>query len=184
MIIVGLGNPGKEYQNTRHNVGFMFLDSLIEPFKLQFKIDKKANTLVATSIIKGEKHYFLKPLTYMNASGNAVAAFIKYYHLEKEKVIVIHDDMDLPTGKMRIRFKGSSGGHNGIKSIISCLHTEEFDRIRIGIGHEDKNNVIDFVLSNFSAEERKILEEVFVQAPNIIIDYVTHGINYIMNHYN
>lgn len=184
MIIVGLGNPGKEYENTRHNIGFMFLDTLIKPFNLQFKIDKKANALVATTVIKGEKHYFLKPLTYMNLSGNAVASFVNYYHLEKEEILVIHDDMDLPTGKIRIRFRGSSGGHNGIKSLINCLHTEEFNRIRIGIGHEDKNNVIDFVLSKFNQQELELLDEVLQKAPKIILDYLEKGINYIMNNYN
>ena len=184
MIIVGLGNPGKEYENTRHNIGFMFLDALSKAFNLDFKIDKKANTLVATMVLKEKKHYFLKPLTYMNLSGNAVYSFINYYHLEKEEIIVIHDDMDLPTGKVRIRFRGSSGGHNGIKSIINCLKTEEFNRIRIGIGHEDKNNVIDFVLSKFSKEELDLLEGVLQQAPKMILDYIENGINYIMNNYN
>lgn len=183
MIIVGLGNPGKDYEQTRHNIGYMFLDRIAEANNVKFKLDKAFEAFVGELIIKGEKHLLVKPTTFMNNSGNAVYKIMNYYNIDISDLIVIHDDMDLIVGETRIRKNGGSGGHNGIKSIISCLDSQEFKRIRIGIGHPD-DDTIDFVLGKFSKEESKLVQDVINKAPNIIDDLLINGIDYIMNHYN
>ena len=156
MIIVGLGNPGIKYEKTRHNVGFMFVDVVAKANSATFKLDKNLEAMVAEIYIKNEKHILVKPITYMNNSGNAVYKVLNYYKKENKidvnDLIVIYDDMDLPLGSLRIRKNGSSGGHNGMKSIISCINSTEFKRIRIGIGRPE-NNQIDHVLGKFSKNE-------------------------------
>ena len=118
MIIVGLGNPGKEYANTPHNVGFMAVDEIAKNNNIEFKLSKKHNAMIGEGIISGEKSYLIKPLTYMNLSGNAVRSFVEYYNIDVESILIIYDDMDLPLGHLRIRKSGTSGGHKGMKSII------------------------------------------------------------------
>lgn len=184
MLIVGLGNPGIEYENTRHNIGFMFIDDLTKSLDLDFKYNKNCQALMATKMINNEKHYFIKPLTYMNNSGISVKKVINYYHLEVSSILVIHDDMDLPLGKIRIRPNGSSGGHKGMASIIEQLGTNEINRIRLGISHASDVNVIDYVLTKFTPKEMDILNPILSLAPDICQDYITNGISYIMNHYN
>lgn len=183
MIIVGLGNPGKDYEQTRHNIGYMFLDKVAEANNVKFKLDKAFEAFVGELIINGQKHLLVKPTTFMNSSGNAVYKIMNYYNLDLSDLIVIHDDMDLVVGETRIRKSGGSGGHNGIKSIISCVDSQEFKRIRIGIGHPE-NDTIDFVLGKFNKEESKLVQDVMDKAPNIIDDLIINGIDYIMNHYN
>ena len=132
-LIAGLGNPGAEYANTKHNVGFMLIDALAEHLNASaWKVDFSSS--VAEARIGGEKIFLVKPLTYMNNSGEAIGPMLSYYKLSSEDLIVVHDDMDIPVGTVRIRKKGSSGGHNGIKSILSHVDSEAFARVRIGIG--------------------------------------------------
>ena len=150
MIIVGLGNIGKEYECTHHNIGFMVLDEVAKANNLEFKLEKKHQAFVAEYIYKGEKHLLVKPTTYMNNSGISVRSIIDYYKKTNEDVLIIYDDLDLPLGQIRIRKNGSAGGHNGIKSIIAHLNTQEFSRVRIGIKKEKEMDTINYVLSKFS----------------------------------
>ena len=133
MVIVGLGNPGKEYHETHHNVGFMFVDKIASSYNATFKLEKKHSCDVAQILINGEKHYLLKPLTYMNLSGKAVKSFCDYYKINPNEILVISDDLDLAVSAFRIRKSGGAGGHKGILSIINELGTNEFARLRIGI---------------------------------------------------
>lgn len=152
-LIVGLGNPGKQYEKTRHNVGFLCLDKLQEKYNLTFKFEGAFQADVATTNVGGNKTIFVKPLTYMNLSGEAVGKIAKFYKIEPQDVLVIHDDMDLPFGSLRLREKGSAGGHNGIKNIILHLGTEEFKRIRVGISGHANIEAKDYVLGKFSKDE-------------------------------
>lgn len=187
MIIVGLGNPGKKYENTRHNAGFMFVDYVCMANKSTFKLKKEFEAEISEIYINGEKHILVKPITYMNNSGNAVYKVLNYFkkgnNIDINDLIVIYDDMDLPVGGLRIRKNGSSGGHNGMKSIISCIGSSEFKRIRIGIGHP-QDNQIDYVLGKFSKTEGNIIQDILEKSPNLIDDLINRGIEYIMNNYN
>ena len=178
-LIVGLGNPGKEYEKTRHNVGFMAIDHYLgnESFK------SKNNGSYYEKIINNEKIIFLKPLTYMNDSGLAVRYFSDYFNLDISDILIIYDDMDFDVGKYKLKSSGSSAGHNGIKSIIKHLGTENFKRIRIGIS---KNNIntIDYVLGRFSKEDLFILNNVFNVVDNIIEDFNIYDFDKLMNKYN
>ena len=181
-IIVGLGNPGKEYVNTRHNIGFMFVDEVAKTNNLSFSLDKSKRAELATGTIKGEKVVLVKPITYMNLSGEALRLVMDYYKVGVEDIIVIHDDLDLPTGKLRIRANGSSGGHNGLKSIIANIKTQEFKRIKIGI--DKKGAVIDYVLGKFSKMELDEISKVLFNASNIIDDYLSYSFINLMSKYN
>ena len=129
MLIVGLGNPGKEYANTHHNIGLMFVDKVAESYNVTFKPEKKFQCLVGEFVQNGKKHYIMKPTTYMNLSGHAVRLFTDYYNIDSSEVFVIYDDMDLDVGVLRLREKGSAGGHNGIKNIIENIKTSEFKTV-------------------------------------------------------
>lgn len=184
-LIVGLGNPGKEYEHTRHNIGFDIVDEFankngFDSFKQRFQ------GLVSENIVRGEKIILLKPLTYMNLSGNSIVQIVNFYKLNVEKdVIVVYDDMDLPLGKVRIREKGSSGGHNGIKSIIAHLG-QIFIRVKCGIGKPKiANENINFVLGRFTKEENDILINSFENIINLLDDVLKgNEINAIMQKYN
>lgn len=171
-LIVGLGNPGGEYKKTRHNVGFIFLNSFLS--KEGLSLDKKKFKGLYTEYVsrKGNKAILLEPQTYMNLSGDSIVDFVNYYKIDPKDVLIIHDDLDLNVSKLRIRSKGSSGGHNGIKSVIARLKTEEFKRVRIGIGKNPLIPVIDYVLSKFSEEEMKMLEEKFEIVNHVIEDFI------------
>ncbi|MEO3947913.1 aminoacyl-tRNA hydrolase [Gorillibacterium sp. CAU 1737] len=158
---VGLGNPGREYKDTRHNVGFMALDRFAEEHGLAFK-ESKCKGWLAEGNVAGHKVYLLKPATYMNLSGEAVRAFQQFYKASLDDMIVIYDDLDTDIGRLRLRYQGSAGGHNGIKSIIQHAGTQTFNRIRIGISrpHPAGRSVVDYVLGEFNKEERKLLPEV------------------------
>lgn len=185
MIIVGLGNPGKEYANTPHNVGFMAVNEIAKNNNIEFKLSKKHNAMIGEGIISGEKSYLIKPLTYMNLSGNAVRSFVEYYNIDLENVLIIYDDMDLPLGTIRIRKSGSSGGHRGMKSIIENLGTTNLKRIRIGIGHpETKNEVIDYVLHQLTKKEEESLLTSIQKVPQMIEMSINHNFEYMMNNYN
>ena len=187
MIIAGLGNPGKKYENTHHNVGFIMADCLAEHFKTKFELNNKFQIEIAEFKFNGEKHYILKPQMYMNLSGTPIRSFMNYYKFDSNDLIVIHDDMDLAFGKKRIRKSGSSGGHNGIKSIINELGTENFKRIKIGIGHNDaesQEEVVDYVLSKFSKKEMETINQIKDEMPLIIEDMIVKDIEFVMNKYN
>lgn len=184
MIIVGLGNIGKKYENTHHNMGFMALDEIAKANQLTFLEEKKFQAYVCEYFDGTTKHYFVKPTTYMNNSGIAVKAILDYYQKDVTDLFVIYDDLDLPLGDIRIRKNGSSGGHNGIKSIIENIGTKEFSRLRIGIAKTKEVDTIDYVLSNLSKKEMSVIKETLEKMPNIIDDLCNYGIDYIMNHYN
>lgn len=183
MLIVGLGNPGKAYEKTRHNVGFMFVDQYAKEKELFFKLETRFSCYLASFTHNDENHYLIKPVTYMNNSGFSVKAVANYYKIPVEDIMVIYDDRDLDVAQIRLRKKGSSGGHRGVKSVIEQLGTNEFARLRIGIGrnHQDAK---DYVLSPLGKDEMSLLNYTLALAPNIINDYLDHGIDYVMNNYN
>ena len=182
-LIVGLGNPGKEYLNTRHNIGFMCIDKLSEYYN--FKTDKKKfNGLYTIHKIKNEDVIFLKPQKYMNLSGEVIINFIKYFKIDISDILIISDDLDLDVGKIRIRYKGSSGGHNGLKNISQHLGTNDYKRIKIGISNNKELDTKDFVLGKFSSEEQEILLKTINLIPKIIDDYLLLSFDNLMNKYN
>lgn len=174
--IIGLGNIGKEYENTRHNCGFIAVDGLAEKYNIQ--IDKKKKKYIyGEGIIKGQKVAVVKPTTFMNLSGEAIVEMMNWYKITPEEILVIYDDIDLTFGDVRYRQKGSSGTHNGMRNIISNIKTEEFSRIRIGI--ENRKGVpiplIDYVLQKFSKEERDTLnKDIFLQVEENILNFLTN----------
>lgn len=158
-LVVGLGNPGTEYANTRHNVGFMAADEIHRRYNFS-AYKSKFSGLIAEGNIEGEKVYLLKPQTYMNLSGNSVVQAANFYKILPQNIVVIHDDMDLPTDKMKAKLGGGSGGHNGIKSVDSCI-TPNYNRIRIGVGHpvgKNEESVVNHVLSGFSKADKANVE--------------------------
>ena len=168
-FIIGLGNPGKKYDKNRHNIGFLFLLEFAKTHNSKFVLKNKLKCNYAEFISEGVIYRMFKPTTYMNSSGEAIKAIIDWFKVDKDKLIIIVDDIDIPLGRIRVRKKGSSGGHNGLKSIINHLNSKEFLRIRIGIGsppviEKDKNyNTISHVLGNFSKSEQLILNKIFCQ---------------------
>ncbi|HQA05453.1 MAG TPA: aminoacyl-tRNA hydrolase [Clostridiales bacterium] len=184
-IIAGLGNPGRDYEKTRHNAGFMFADALAEKHNAVFKPSKfKADT--ADAMINGVRCILVKPMTYMNNSGEAIRDIANFYKIPSEKVIVVYDDTALPTGKLRIRRKGSDGGHNGIKSIIYHLNSDQFPRIKIGIGskpHPDFD-LKDYVLSVFTKEDLELILPCIDRALEAINIMVTGDIDMAMSKYS
>ena len=184
-LIAGLGNPTKQYAGTRHNMGFDCVDILAKELNIKFK-KSRFNALVGKGKIAGEDVLLVKPLTFMNLSGFAVGGLMKYYKLNAEKdLIVIYDDTDLELGKLRIRKKGSAGGHNGMKSIISNVGTDSFARIRVGIGSRgDAVEMVDFVLGSFTASERRLIDEALSRAAQAAQDIVKNGADHAMNNFN
>lgn len=182
-LIVGLGNPGQEYEKTRHNAGFRVMDALADHCKIS--IDKKKfNALIAPTTIQTEKVLLMKPQTYMNASGEAVQAAMRFYRIEPKDLLVIYDDMDLAVGKIRLREKGSAGGQNGMKNIIAHIHTQEFPRIRVGIGKSTYGNVIDWVLGKMTKEDMELHMESILQAKDAALFSITHPFMETMNRFN
>ena len=182
-IVIGLGNPGKKYEKTRHNIGFIAVDNLRKKMNISDEREK-FQALVSEKNIDGEKVIFLKPQTFMNLSGNSVIEIVNFYKLNPKKdIIVIYDDMDLSFGDIRIREKGSSGGHNGIKSIISHIG-EEFIRIKCGIGAKEKD-AIEHVLGEFNQTEQKDLDEILEKINNCVIEMLSvQNLDRIMQKYN
>lgn len=183
-IIIGLGNPGKKYEHTRHNAGFDAIDKLAEKYNI--KMDKlKHKALIGEGRIGTEKVVLVKPQTYMNLSGESIVSICQFYKTEFDKVIVMYDDIDLDVGKLRIRKKGSAGSHNGMKSIIKCIGTQEFPRIRIGVSKPPEGwDLADFVLSRFPKEQQGDLEESFERAVLTVEEIIDSGIESAMNKYN
>ena len=160
-LIVGLGNIGKEYENTRHNVGFMAIDRIAEKYGAVWHEEKKFKGILAEAKISGERVILLKPTTFMNLSGDSLILVKQFYKIDINDILVINDDLDQSVGNIRYRAKGSAGGHNGLKSIIANLGTEEFQRIRIGIDRSKVISVVDWVLGHFPSEDMKVLDSVF-----------------------
>ena len=182
-MIVGLGNPGRSYKNTRHNTGFMVIDALCEKCGVTLNKEKfDAKYTIAT--INGNQVIIVEPQTYMNNSGSAVYGLVNYYNVDVADILVIYDDLDLPIGKLRIRPKGSSGGHNGIKDIIRYLNTDQFKRIRVGISNNKEIDTKDYVLGKIAKEDQEEFKKSIALARDAAIDFVDHDISYLMNNYN
>lgn len=182
-IIVGLGNPGKEYENTRHNSGFKVMDEIAKECGVSIE-QKKFKALIATTRISGEQVMLMKPQTYMNNSGEALIEAVKFYHVDVDDILVIYDDMDMPIGKIRLREKGSAGGQNGVKSIIAHLHTQDFKRIRVGIGKDARVPVVDWVLGKIRKEDQAEYEKAVANAKDAAIFSITHSFVDTMSNFN
>lgn len=184
VLIAGLGNPGSEYENTRHNAGFMAIDSLLE--NLPGKLDSQniCSGVVWTGRFRGRKLFLQKPMTFMNNSGKAVAALAAKNGISPEEILVVYDDVDLPPGRIRIRRGGSSGGHNGVESIIEHMKSADFVRLRIGIGRDSESSQIDHVLSGFDSESGELIDKVLKLLPDAVKLILSRGPEMAMNEYN
>jgi len=183
-LIIGLGNPTKQYEQTRHNIGFMVIDKLAQDLGI-VTFQKKFESEYALRVIDGEKILFVKPQTYMNNSGVSVRKWVDYYDIELSDIYVIHDELDLPFGTLRLKKGGSAGGHNGLKSIIAHLASQDFNRLRMGIGKSPFGETIHHVLSNFSGAENTILKDEFIPlAIQVFADMQTISFLNLMNTYN
>lgn len=183
-IIVGLGNPTAQYAGTRHNVGFSVIYNISDTYNI--KVDtKKHKALIGKGVIEGEKVILAMPMTYMNLSGESVRELVDYYKCDAEDIIIIYDDISLDVGKLRIRTKGSAGGHNGIKSIISHLGTQEFTRIKVGVGEKPKQmDLADYVLGRFSKEEQPVIRDSADRACQAVAMIISEGTSAAMNKFN
>jgi PTH1 family peptidyl-tRNA hydrolase len=182
-LIVGLGNPGREYADNRHNVGFQCLNRLAEAWGLSFN-KRKHKALLARGEMAGLKAILAKPQTFMNLSGEAVERLARSYNVPPEDILVIYDDLDLPLGKIRLRPRGGSGGHKGMNSIIEHLGTDAFPRLRVGIGRPTHGDPVDYVLEDFAPDERMAMEEAYERAISAVELWLTQGIVAAMNRYN
>lgn len=184
-IIVGLGNPGKEYQNTRHNIGFDVIDKLAEKENISV-LEKKHKALIGKGYVGGQKCVLAKPLTYMNLSGESVRELVDYYKVdETQELIVISDDISLVPGQIRVRKKGSAGGHNGLKSLIAHLGHDQFMRVKMGVGEKPKGwDLADHVLGHFSDEDRKKMDEAVERAVEAIRMMLADDVDGAMNRFN
>lgn len=184
-IIVGLGNPTKEYEGTRHNVGFAVIDAIADKYNISVT-ERKNRAFCGKGVINGQKVLLAKPQTYMNLSGESVRGLLDYYKVEKEsELIVIYDDISLDVGQLRIRKKGSAGGHNGIKNIISHLGTNVFQRIKVGVGEKPKEyDLADYVLGHFSKAEKEVMEDGYMRAIEAVELILQGEIDMAMNQFN
>ncbi|HGD4932188.1 TPA: aminoacyl-tRNA hydrolase [Streptococcus agalactiae] len=185
-MIVGLGNPGSKYNDTKHNIGFMAVDRIVKKLDVNFTEDKNFKAEIGSDFINGEKIYFIKPTTFMNNSGIALKALLTYYNISIKDMIIIYDDLDMEVGKIRFRQKGSAGGHNGIKSIIAHLGTQEFDRIKVGIGRPNgRMTVINHVLGKFDKNDEIMISNTLDKVDNAVNYYLqTNDFQKTMQKYN
>jgi PTH1 family peptidyl-tRNA hydrolase len=184
LLIVGLGNPGKRYADTRHNVGFMVVDELAAREREAFCAGRGDYLLCRLKLASGEL-FLQKPLTYMNLSGSAVQQALQYFKLTADEMLIVCDDTNLPFGRLRLRAQGSDGGHNGLSSVIAALGTEQVARLRIGVGNDFiKGGQADYVLSTFVSEERQELKHIIERAADAVLFFAEHGITSAMNQYN
>ena len=184
-LIVGLGNPTAKYEKTRHNAGFDVIDAIADKYGIELNL-RKGKAFCGTGYIEGQKVMLAKPQTYMNLSGESLRELVNYYKIDEEhELLVIYDDISLDVGKLRIRAKGSAGGHNGIKNIIAQLGTQEFTRIKIGVGEKPaKMDLADYVLGRFSKEEQPIIRESADRAREAVCEMITHDVASAMNKFN
>ena len=182
-LIVGLGNPGREYVKTRHNIGFMCIDKIANYFNVDFNMNK-FNGMYTQFNYKGEKVILLKPLKYMNLSGEVVRDYVNYFKIDINDILIICDDLDTSVGTYRLRYKGSSGGHNGLKNIELHLNSKDYKRIKIGISNNKNMDTKDYVLGKFSKEELELINPIIDKMPNIIEDYLNLSFDNVMSKYN
>ncbi len=182
-MIVGLGNPGLIYKNTRHNIGFHYLDIFCKKNKIELKSRKFCGYYSIVSI-KNTKVLVLKPLKYINLSGEVIKKYCDYFKIEVDDILVIHDDMDIEIGKIKLKSSGSSAGHNGLKNIESCINTQNYKRLKIGISKNKLIDSKDYVLGKFSDQEKTIFEDLENTINNIILDYLYLDFNVLMSKYN
>ena len=182
-MIVGLGNPGIEFNNTRHNIGFIVIDHFCKSNKLM-NFKEKYNGLYQMVKINNESVLLLKPLSYMNLSGTVIKKFASFYKINPQDILIIQDDLDMPVGKIKLKYKGSSGGHNGIKNIISELKTENFPRFKLGIGRDLNYAIKDYVLSKFNKSDEEKLEQILTFSDEILEKFVTDDFEKVMSKYN
>ena len=184
-MIVGLGNIGTRYDETRHNTGFMVVDQLARDYHLGAFTHLKQEAVAVSGIINGEKVMLVKPTTFMNDSGRAVGPLVDYYDIDLDNLVIVNDDLDMPVGKVRLKTHGASGGHNGLKSIISALGTKNFNRVKVGSDHPQHGTVVSHVLGKFSKEERPKFDQAVEQAEHALEDWI-NGEDFakLMNAYN
>ena len=182
ILIVGLGNPGKQYEQTRHNIGFDVIDYMANKYNIDVNREKFKG-ICGEGFIENKKVILLKPLTYMNLSGESIREFVNFYKLEDDEIIVVYDDISLDIGRLRIREKGSAGGHNGIKSIIQNLGGDKFPRVKVGVG-QPKDNLVNHVLGKFSKEDREHIEKVIPVVSDAIVEIVKNDAKESMNKFN
>ena len=183
-IIVGLGNPGKQYEHTRHNVGFEVIDRLAEKHDI-LMTERKHRAICGKGLIGGQKVMLVKPQTFMNLSGESVKSAVDFYQIGTDELIVVYDDVSLSPGQLRIRRSGSAGGHNGIKNIIAQLGTQEFPRVKVGVGEKpDRMDLADYVLSHFSKGEWEMMEDAFKEAADAVEVMIADGADTAMNRFN
>ncbi len=186
-LIVGLGNPGPEYRDTRHNVGFKVVDALVERWRVQDLWREKFEALQIKTVVAGggDQVIVAKPLTYMNLSGQAVAALAGFYKIEPADILIVTDDVALPVGRLRARRDGGAGGHNGLKSLIQSLATQAFPRLRVGVGRGDnRRDLADYVLGRFEADERDTVSAAVLRAADASEVFISEGIERVMNTFN
>lgn len=190
-LIVGLGNPGRRYEKTRHNLGFICVNCLARDYNIKMN-KNQGNARTGKGNIAGNEVLLARPQTYMNLSGESVRLLLNKTHTGTDELIVIHDDLDLPVGKIRVRFGGGSGGHKGINSIFQATGSRDFYRVRIGIGRPSRfdnidiqeDDVLDYVLSNFTPDEKQIIEKTIPLASEAVVSLITDGLTVTMNKYN
>lgn len=182
-LLVGLGNPGNEYTQSRHNLGFMAIDKIASFYGVK-DWKQKMNGLYQTISINHETIMLLKPQKYMNLSGEVVSSFVQFYHIDIDSILIIVDDMDLPSGRIRLKMKGSSGGHNGLKNIELHLHSQDYKRLKIGISHSKDQNTKNYVLGKLTLQEQSMLSPIIELMPTIVQDYVNLTFVELMNKYN
>lgn len=184
-LIVGLGNPERKYVGTRHNTGFAVIDALMEKLGVQGLSETKFNGAYAKTNYEGEQLILLKPMTYMNESGQSVGPMSNFYKIPADHIIICSDDINLDVGRLRIRPSGSAGGHNGLKSIIACVGSDQFPRVRVGVGMKPSYmDLADHVLSKFNADDQKLMETAYKEAADAVLDIVKNGVEHAENIYN
>lgn len=182
-LIVGLGNPGHEYEKTRHNIGFMAIDRIVNSLGISF--DKnKFNGCYCDININCEKVIFLKPLEYMNLSGNVVGRFVNFFNINLSDILIIHDDLDMDLGRLKLRPRGSSGGHNGLKNIELNLGSQDYKRVKIGISNDKRFDTKDYVLGKFSSSDMEVLNPILDMMPGLFNDFLNISFDMLMNKYN
>jgi peptidyl-tRNA hydrolase, PTH1 family len=185
MLVAGLGNPGERYAGTRHNIGFLVVDELAGRLSGKWRRSLRFHAWMSEGTLGGMRALLVKPLTYMNESGDAVGRILRYRGAEPDRLAVVLDDADLPLGRLRIRARGSSGGHRGLLSIIQAVGSEDFVRIRVGIGREtDGRGLVDYVLASFSPEEREIVDGAIERAAEAVVCVMESGVEAAMNAFN